>query len=233
MINGAKTNGTFKLEELGEVTGYNKPIVIDIAAYAEPGTVSKQLHPDTPKRFKSILGDLYSLGNGMRYLNSVKFKLPWLSKELSKSEFNEIRKGGSKNVPNYWELVKLLTVDRILSDKQLIMDIDALTAEEGINRYLFTAKLHITKGILDEYIVNDKLKVYSIIVTRVIKDTINELKDGKNPIDETTMEDFKAFKTAYKEKVWFDVLKRTIEGTTVAEGVSDISDEDLKKAFLK
>lgn len=233
MISGANNKGVFKLEELGEVTGYNKPIVIDIAAYAEPGSVSKQLHPDTPKRFKSILGDLYSLGNGMRYLNSSKFKLSWLSKELSKNEFNEIRKGGSKNVPNYWELVKLLAVDRILSDKQLILDIDKLTSKEGINRYLFTAKLHLTKGILDEYIVNDKLKVYSIIVTRIIKDTINELKDGAVHMDDATMENFKAFKTSYKEKVWEDVVKRATNGTNIAEGVSDISDEKLKAAFLK
>ena len=223
-----------------ELTGIKDKISSDntiIVAPFSTDEIGRELHPSFKFSYKSIVGELYSLQNGMRYLNANKFNIKYLNRPLDKTIYNEIFKGGFKTVPNYWEIVKLLTIDRILADKDLVYKLYLNLTE--LNFFVFKPKIVLKKGIISETVDNDKLFIYGKILNNLVKTIITELKNYKVYDDDLTIEnlrtsiskkDYKEFKTKVKSIVFTDAIAKS-EGNIVAN-VADVDNNELKTIFL-
>lgn len=206
-------------------------VIVKITSYGkEP--IANSLHPDYAHSFNSILGDIYSTGNGMRYLNSNVFKPKWLSSKITGFIYVKIKQGGNKSIPNYWDLVKFILVDRLLSDKKLLTSL-YITYSTTINHTYFVPHIILNRGIIEEELPNDKLDIYGRILKQLIKyifDATDESGLGSDYINIET-DDYKNLKHTIKEDVFNYSLKRC-KGR-LADGVSDVTNEELRAKFLK
>jgi len=206
-------------------------ITINISTFEPAGSIGKLLAPNTRYKFESILGTLDALLNGMYYLNSSVFKLNWLDKKLSTAEFATIRQGSKRNIPNYWEIVKMLVADRLLQDRTLLNKL-VVELSENVDDVVFVPIIKIKKGIINTIVKNDKLYIYGIITTRLIQDIVKTLR-SMDVVDVNTMDDevFSKFVSDTKLKVWDDVLQRA--NGNVAKVINDeLTNNELLKAFL-
>jgi len=204
---------------------------ITISAFEQESSIGRMLHPNTPFRFKSIMGELYSLSNGMFFMNTVNFKIKWLNEELTSARYKAIRKSPKKNVPNYWEVVKLLIVDRILQDGVLLDKLMKEIPQDTENIY-FKPVVKIKRGVLTSIIKNDKLHIYGVILSKIVKIIRNSFKE--NNIEDIYDVDEIAFSKAIKdikEQVWTDALERS-NGQLLASINDSVTNEDLYRAFM-
>lgn len=223
-------------KEMSNMKSDNKqktPIIV--ASYSDD-SIGKRLHPDYPFSYNSILGELYSLGNGMRYINSIKFDIAKLNKKINTAEYIKINQGGKKFIKNYWEIVTLLTIDRILADKKLVYDM-VETYSDDVSNIEFILKYKLKKGIIHEEIVNNKLYIYGKILTSLVNKVVsaynNYIKSDNVEIDnirDMSNKTYKYLKNKIKEDV-FDIAVTKADGN-ICEGLVDINNDELKKAFL-
>ncbi len=210
----------------------NNTINITVATYEANDSLGKLLHPDTNHVFSSILGELASSGNGMRFINHTGFKMSWLNRSLTKREYGIMKQGGTRNVPNYWELIKLVLTDRILSDRVLINKL--IESVAGDVELKFTCKIKIDKGMmLNQEVDNDKLFIYNVLLGKVVKFIVKEYKEVFDDIDIFTLSihDLNRLNLDIKEQVWSSVIERT-KDVDIAKNLTEISNEELKKIFM-
>jgi len=210
-------------------------IIVKVTKYGD-NEIGDRLHPDYEYRFKSILGNIYCLGNGMRFLNNDAFPTSLLNKRLNNKDFKRIVKNkDTKFIPNYWELVKLLTADRLLSDKHLLDDINEKYGDK-IDNVTFKPMLRLSQGIVDEEINNDKLFIYGKILDKLLRLIIKTYRKYLEDKDTTTIVEidkvtFKRLKQDIKEVVIADAIKRA-DGSDLATSVSTTTDDELKNKFM-
>lgn len=213
----------------------NQKTSIVVASYSDD-PIGKRLHPDYPFSYNSILGELYSLGNGMRYINSKEFDIAKLNKKIDTAEYIKIKQGGMTFVKNYWEFITLLTIDRVLADKKLVYDM-VETYGSNVSNIEFIVKYKLKKGIISEEIVNNKLYIYGKILTKLINKVVSVFNNYINSdnveinnIRDMSSATFKHLKNIIKE----DVFKNTVVRAdgNISEGLVNISNEELKKVFL-
>jgi len=208
-------------------------IEVIIAPFSED-RIGKQLHPDFKFSFRSLLGEMYSLGNGMRFINSKEFKLSSLNKKIDTREFNKIKSGGTKFITNYWEFAKLLTLDRILADKVLVYDL-VNTYGEDIKDIKFTILYRLNKGIASEDVLNTKLFTYGVILESLVNKVVSRFLGylWNNPkvdkINDISNSDYKYIKNKIKMEVFDNAVSRS-DGQ-IASGIVDIENEDLREAY--
>lgn len=187
--------------------------------------VNNPLHPKTPHNFNSILGQLYSVSNAMYFINTD-MDPRLLKRELTNSDMTAIYKASRHNVSNYWEIVKLLIVDRILSDKTLI--------EELRNKYKETGELddyvivhNQGHGIINTEVPNFKLATYGVKLTEVV----HLILTTGGELEKLNSKEFKVIKQQIKENIFQTVLKRCSDN--IATGVADVTNDELYKQFMK
>lgn len=209
-------------------------IEIIIAPFSND-SIGKRLHPDYKFSFRSLLGEMYNLGSGMRYINSNEFKLSSLGKKIDTKEFNKIKAGGTKYVANYWEFVKLLTLDRILADKELVFD---LVNELGsdVSKVKFTILYKLTQGIATEEVLNTKLFTYGVILESLVNKIVTRFlgfldsHPKVSSIEYISTYDYKFIKDKIKQEV-FDIAVSRSDGS-IATDIADIDNETLRKAYM-
>ena len=203
-----------------------------IALYSED-ELGRQLHPDYIFSFKSLFGELYTLGNGMRYINSEELDIKYISKPLSNSIYKKIAKGNFKDVPNYWEVIELLLVDRIMADKDLVYK---LYEDLEVNRFTFVPYIKLKRGIIPTEVINDKLRRYGYIVNDVVNNMLklfdkfikdNEITDYKH-MDKKL---FKKFKILFKTYI-FENVEKNSKTDKITDNIVDISNDDLKNVYI-
>ena len=205
--------------------------IINISTFELEDSIGALLHPNTPYRFYSILGPLYSLSNGMFFLNSTAFKIGWLDSKITNDEFKIIRRSPKRNVPNYWEIVKLLITDRIVQDKPLLIKL-VKDLPEDVDNVLFNPVLKIKRGILTEVIKNDKLYIYGLILSRLVQFIVKYLRGPEiGDYENMTDAEYKQFVQATKEYIWEDVKERS-KGNILSVINDSINDDDLLKEFM-
>lgn len=205
--------------------------IINISSFEPEGSIGLLLHPNTHTEFKTILGPLYSMSNGMFFLNSSVFKINWLNQPLDNDKFKIIRKNKKRNVPNYWELVKLMLADRLLQDKDLLVKL-AKEFPEDIDGTVFNPVLKIKRGILTEVITNDKLYIYGIILSRLVQHIVTLLRSGEiGDYEHLTNAEYKLLVTNIKKYVWDDIIDR-VDNNILAAINDDMDNDTLKKEFM-
>lgn len=171
------------------------------------------------------------MSNGMFFLNSSVFKINWLNQPLDNDKFKIIRKNKKRNVPNYWELVKLMLADRLLQDKDLLVKL-AKEFPEDIDGTVFNPVLKIKRGILTEVITNDKLYIYGIILSRLVQHIVTLLRSGEiGDYEHLTNAEYKLLVTNIKKYVWDDIIDR-VDNNILAAINDDMDNDTLKKEFM-
>jgi len=210
----------------------NDKIIHKMALYSND-ILGKQLHPDYKFSFKSILGELYTLGNGMRYINSEELDIKYLSKPLNNKLFRKIVRGKFKDVPNYWGITELLLVDRLMADRELVF---SLYKELEIDKFTFVPYIKLKRGIIPTEVINDKLRGYGYVVTDVINKLIISLNifiKDRNIVDYTKLDkkQFKEFKGIFKTSI-FDNIESNSKTTNITYNLVDISNNELRKIYI-
>lgn len=227
-------------------SGFHKPIckdkitmdkTIDILSYkhtVDKNSIGGALHPDTFFSFRCILGNVYTLGNAMRFLNSTEFNPSWLDKQLTDKSFRTIKRGKGRSITYYWELVTLLLTDRLLADKRLLS-----VLQSELNEYdnvKFVPKIKPNKGIITGLMVNNKLKTYGVILDKIVPMVLDEYRDMDISIGKLSKSVYKRKKDIVKKKIWDSTVNRVAKRDTnyrLCEGLNETSNITLKETFLK
>lgn len=213
----------------------NDKTIYKIALYSDESdeSLGRQLHPDFKFSFKSLLGEIYTLGNGMRYINSEELDIKYISKPLSNSIYKKIAKGKFKDVPNYWSITEMLLVDRIMADRDLVLSIYETL---DVDKFTFIPYIKLKRGIIPTEVINDKLRRYGYIVNYTINDILKifdkfiknkNIEDYKN-IDK---KHFKEFKIIFKTYV-FNKIEKDSKTDMITENMVEISNEDLRNTYI-
>jgi len=194
--------------------------------------IGMQLHPDAEYRFETFFGKVYSLGNALRFIKYENFKLNMLNKKLPHIEFRKFRKETQRDVKHYWDLAKLVIADRLVSDRELLKMINNEHGDDILNTR-FIPYVKVRRGIIQTKVPNDKLKVYGVILSRLIQTLITEHGDI---ISDGSDEEYADAMHAFKINVWNDVAERVgstnLEEQNIAKGFFDITDKKLLDAFI-
>jgi len=188
-------------------------------------------------KFVSIFGEIYSIGNVMAYLRYEGAKPAWITSHINKKDYDTTRKFSNKrNVPNYWNIISLIIVDRLLADKQLIDDINAKFPNEDIYAIRLIPTTIVRRGLIEEEANNEKLRTYGIITGINVRDIIIEFRNtfGNNAkATELDKDKFKEFKTKMKQIVIGRVMDH-LKSDNLLDGVdSSVSNEAVIERFLK
>jgi len=201
--------------------------IINVATFEPEDSLGKKLHPNTVFKFNSILGRLNSLANGMFFLNRVNFKIKWLDEDLDNEKYKVIRKSIKKTVPNYWEITKLLITDRVLQDLSMLSEVSKFDESPK-----FVPVLRLKRGILTNVIKNDKLHIYGLILTRIVRYLLDSIKELKlESIEDMDNDTYQQLVKTVKEKVWADILDHS-EGRILANVNDDKDNEELYRIFM-
>ena len=230
-----KENVVKDLKDLNKATG-NSFIELKVAKYYPENTINYKLNPDAPHKFKSILGDTYSLGNGMKYFGFEDFKLAWVSKSLSNHENMIIKKSSRRDMPNYWNVVTLLLHDRLLQDRELLQQMNEELAGDLIRKTSFIPYLKIKRGIIIDEIPNDKLRIYGRLLNshgkRIIYRIREELGEN-NDIRELPDDAWDDFTTMLK-KEYVDIMLDHLKSPNLMDGINvEVTNEEIIDAFMK
>jgi len=206
------------------------PVIIALDLYSN-NDMAKTLHPDFKYSYKTFIGNIYSIGNAMRYIAFNNFKPEWLDKKLDDKNIKALRNGGNREVSQYWGLVRLLLADRILSDKVLINKILAI---EDVKNIKFTSLIKQNKGILEAtYVVNKKHIVYCKFLSDILITITEAFKDCKEDITQMDNRTYKTIKTNIKVGIFEDVLKRSGPDHAILESFSNKTNDELKEVYLR
>jgi len=182
--------------------------------------VIDRLHPKTPRRFVSILGPAYSLWNVMYLLNKGPKYFKYLRRDIN-GVIKEV-KGRNIHVPHYWEIIELITFDRVLSEPQLVEELQSLSEDDVNKRWIICDIIHT--GVVTTYVENDKFKRLSKIykkITRIVRE---------HPLPEDK-EKYKEWRLAIKEKEIDEIFNR-IDNEPLLSGIAETSNEDVKAKYL-
>ena len=205
----------------------NKKENIDVVSITQEGEGKlNELHYTFPFKFVSIFGMVGSIENVMLFLNKENFPISKLGKILSNKEKGIIKKKKSRSIPNYWFLIELVTLDRILADKELVNII--LKDEDLANKKIYIYdKIH--KGIIDTIIPTEKNSRYGYILRMLFQAILDySVVEGYKSVEDITK--YKDFKNDIKEIVFNTLME--IKNTPFLEGVTDTTDEELKEKYL-
>ncbi|RLF08135.1 MAG: hypothetical protein DRJ64_01605, partial [Thermoprotei archaeon] len=139
-------------------------IILKVGKHFEKGTINNRLNIDYVFNFTSLFGEIYSVGNVMRYLSYTNAIPSWISGPLRKEDHMIIKRNTTKrDVPNYWNILALIISDRIIADKQLIIDVLALYPGDSLEKLRIMPMHKVKSGLLNEEVFNARLKVFAII----------------------------------------------------------------------
>ena len=212
---------------------------VPVAAYREDPVESKlALEYIVDKPFNTIFGKLRSLKPVIWLLNYDNFNPIYLTKPMSPKERIKWFKSRRKRyVPNGTEIFKLVVTDRLLADKELIQSVrDKIKELNGgdAEQVLFVPYIKIKRGVISTETPNKNLRVYGVVLTRVVRFILDEFKDVEN-IKELDREEFHKRKMNVKAKVWEDVQHYAKDHPILVNLIKDtsIDDEELKERFMR
>ena len=213
-------------------------VFIPVAAYKEDEVESKlALEYILNKPFNSIFGKLKSIKPVIWLLNYDNFNPIYLTKPMTPRErTNWFKSRRKRYVPNSTEIFKLVVTDRLLSDKDLLQSVAEKIQEVSngnTEQILFVPYIKIKRGIITTETPNKNLRIYGVVLTRVIRFIMDEFKD--TDIRELSKEEFHERKLKIKEKVWEDVQHYAKDHpilNNLLEGM-EISDDELKERFMR
>lgn len=212
----------------------NKIIKLDLKDTENP--LASYLHPDFSYKFMTFFGNVYSMGVVMRFIAFEKYDSNWLGRKATSQEMSIIKKGGNRDVPNYWGLIKLLMVDRFLSDKKFI---NTIMTTPDITTVNFQSHIQINSGLLESRTVeNKKLIVYCKFIKEIINLIYIKFSQDENfikagTIDNLSKEDYKKIKTDIKRKIFSKVLEFRKGDKNLLYPLLDSTDEELKKVYMR
>jgi len=220
------------LKDLG--TQRNDTVMLKVGSHLEEDSLGHRLSIDFAANFKSIFGKTYSIGNVMRFLSYENAKPVWINSQLRKNDYAFIRRSAIKrDIPNFWNILTLVTVDRILSDEDLIRDVIG-EYDDQIDAIRIMPMIEVKRGVLTEEIRNDKLKVYGIIAGIHLRTIVNMFIDefGADVAD-IDAKDYNAFRLKVKEVV-INKIMDNLKSDNLFDGLDGkTTNEDIVKAFLE
>jgi hypothetical protein len=235
----AITSKSVKLEDLKyeRTKRTNDKTIFKVGKHFENGSLQERLDVEHHYNFKSLLGNTYSLNNFMKYLMYENARPVWINNELKHEDYAFMkRKGVKRNVPNYWNIVTLVFVDRVLADKQLITDADRAFPGEELNDIRIMPMIEVKRGITKVETFNDRLKTYGIISGINLRQIVNEFRDTFGTgcdAKELNSEDYKKFKTNVKTKI-INKIFVNLKSDNLFDGFDDnVTNDGIKEAYLK
>jgi len=186
---------------------------------------------NTEKPFNTIFGRLTTLKTVIWLLHFENFNPIYLNKRMPYKEMSNWRKKRKRRfIPNHTEIFKLVVTDRLFSDRSLLEEIKEEFGNE-IDNVLFVPFIKINRGAISVDTPNKNLKPYGLILTRVIRFILEEFKDVN--IKELDKEEFHNRKINVKNKIWEDALNYAKEKPLMKSINGDITDDELKKLFIR
>lgn len=204
--------------------------VIEIKENGGDGSYEK-LHPHYEKSFTTFFGRVKSIRNLMLFLNREHFPAHKLNKSLNPKELNYYLRDKIKHVPNYWYVLELAAVDKVMFEKDVVKEI--LKTDNLREKTVIILNL-VKKGILTQYERNNKYNRYGKTLKVIflnIKDVAGELDIIDEILDGTiSKEKYKEFKNKVKERILEDVLSRIKE--PLLEGITETNLEEFKSVYM-
>jgi len=229
-----------KLEELKEQhkdssKKRNDLTTLYVGKHLNKDDVGYKLNIDFEHKFRSIFGNTFSVGNVMRYLSYQDAKPSWINSQMRKEDFAFMKRSGKKrDVPNFWNILTLILTDRLLSDRDLLEEVNSDYPGESIDSIRTMPMIEVKRGLIKDIIFNDRLKVYGIILGIHLRLIINEFREtyGDVSIIDLDSNEFKKFKTNVKTKV-IDRVFENLKSDNLLDGLdTDANNEDIRKTFL-
>lgn len=196
-------------------------------------SIGYKLYPKTPKSFSTIFGRAYSLENVIKYVMLDGYKPAFINNRLNKADYAYIKRLGLRKVPNYWNIVTMLVADRLFADRELLEQINK--EYDNIDDLFAVIYVTVRRGVVKEEVPNEKLRTLSIILGNLIKDIIKAYRENNGDdvnIAELNLEDFRNTKLKVKEAIFSKITDHN-KSDRLLDGISDTTDEEVKKAFLK
>ena len=208
-----------------------------VGAHYDEGTLGSDLDPDKHLRFVSIFGDTYSVGNVMRFISYADSKPYWINSPIKGGDFANMRKGGAKqDVANYWNIMTLVIVDRLLSDTKLLSRVNDAYQGSAIDDVRVLPVLSIKRGVISKLTANSRLKVYGIILGVNLREIVNRYRKIFGEAFTSTDCDSENTKIVNREiREWvFGKVMANIKSDNVLDGIdANVSNDDLRKEFLR
>jgi len=215
----------------------NKNSMLKIGKHLEVNSIGERLNVDYAYKFRSLMGNTYSVGNLMRYLSFKNAKPTWINTALRPEDFAFIKRNGEKrDVANYWNILTLVFSDRLLADKELINDINNTYKGIELDRIRIMPMIEVRRGLIKEEVFNDRLKVYGIITgihVRLITEAFRETFGDDVELSTIDKEVYKVFKLDVKNKIITRVFEN-LKSDNLLDGLdSDANNDEIKEAYLK
>jgi len=202
-----------------------------------------KLHPAYVSKHFTFIGKVYNMLNAMNLINKDDEALKYINRKLTFEDITNIKKMKTKNVPRYWDIVKLILVDRIFSDVELFKEITMY--EFPIDFWSFETIIPLKRGMITTYVTADKHTYYNKVLKDVITELLEELEEFENDLNADALEDhdsdvevaatglleeyevIKAFKLRFKKHAIEKMLEK--DDTTILNGVTNI---ELKEKYI-
>jgi len=235
-----KTTNLEELKDLhreNKVKSNNSMLKLKIGKHLEANSIGERLNIDHAFKFRSLMGNTYSVGNLMRYLSYKSAKPTWINMELKPEDYAFIKRNGEKrDVANFWNILTLVFSDRLLADKELINDINNAYKGDDLSRIRIMPMIEVKRGLIKEEVFNDRLKVYGIITgihVRLIVEAFREAFGEEVDLSTIDKDVYKTFKFNIKTKIITRVFEN-LKSDNLLDGLeSDACNEEVKEAYLK
>ena len=229
-----------KLEELQEKHNHrgskrNELTTLYVGKHLNNDDLGFKLNIDYEHKFRSIFGNTHSIGNVMRYISYSDAKPSWINSSMRKEDYAFMKRSSKKrDVPNFWNILTLILTDRLLSDRDLLEEVNSAFPGNDIDKIRTMPMIEVKRGLIKDVIFNERLKVYGIILGIHLRLIINEFREafGETSIIDLDNDDFKEFKLNVKTKV-IDRVFENLKSNNLLDGLdTDADNEDIRKTFL-
>jgi len=229
-----------KLEELKEEhnrrgSKRDELITLYVGKHLNSNDIGFKLNIDHEHRFRSIFGNTHSIGNVMRYISYSGAKPSWINNPMCKEDYVFMKRSNKKrDVPNFWNILTLILTDRLLSDRDLLEEVNTAFPGNDIDKIRTMLMIEVKRGLIKDVIFNERLKVYGIILGIHLRLIISEFREtfGEASIIDLNNDDFKEFKLNTKTKIIDRVFENLKSGNLLDGLDTDASNGDIRKTFL-
>ena len=225
-----------KLEALKDQYTQQKTL-FNIGKHFEKGSINERLSIEHHFNFKSLLGNTYSINNFKMYLTYQNAKPAWINTPLRSEDYIFMKtKGVKRDVPNYWNIITLVLVDRILADKKLVNDMNNEFKGSVLDTIRIMPMIEVKRGITKVETFNDKLKTYGIIsginIRQIVSEYRNRFGDDVD-IEALDKDVYKEFKNSVKSDI-LDRIFSNLKSDNLFDGFDDsITNDDVRAAYLR
>jgi len=147
-----------------------------------------KLHPAYVTKHFTFIGKVYNMLNAMNLINKDDEALKYINRKLTFEDITDIKKMKTKNVPRYWDIIKLILVDRIFSDIELLKEIYAYEFPKDF--WLFETIIPLKRGMITTYVTADKHTYYNKVLKDVIVELKEKLEEYENELNTDSLDDY-------------------------------------------